>query len=138
MKGLANDHYRALPRALTVAIILSALVSVAAQDNPQRIHFARGRSSIIVSGRIAGFDSKDYIVGANAGQQMTLRLKSSNPGAYFVIYSINGRATDMSETTEWSERLSESGDYLIRVFMMRSAARRKGAVARYTLSIGIH
>jgi hypothetical protein len=69
---------------------------------------------------------------------MTVRLKSSHPGAYFVIYSINGRATDMNETTEWSERLSESGEYLIRVFMMRSAARRKGAAAGYTLSVAIH
>ena len=43
----------------------------------------------------------------------------------------------MNETTEWSESLSESGDYLIRVFMMRSAARRKGAAANFTLSISI-
>ncbi len=123
---------------LSVAIILSSLVSLAAQSNPPRIRFARGHSSTTIRDRIAGFDTKDYLVGANAGQEMTVRLKSSNPGAYFVIYSINGRATDMNETTEWSERLSESGDYLIRVFMMRSAARRKGAVASYTLSVAIH
>jgi len=127
-----------MPLVLSVAIIFSALVPTAAQSNPQRIRFARGHSSTTISGRIAGFDTKDYVVGASAGQEMTLRLKSSNPGAFFVIYSINGRATDMNETTEWSQRLSESGDYLIRVFMMRSAARRKGAVASFTLSVAIH
>ena len=63
---------------------------------------------------------------------------SANPSTYFVIYSINGRATDMNETREWSDSLSETGDYLIRVFMMRSAARRKGAAANFTLSISIH
>jgi len=138
VKANSNSHYHALPLVLSVVIILSSLFSVAAQSNPQRIRFARGHSSTTISSRIAGFDTKDYLVGASAGQEMTLRLKSSNPGAYFVIYSINGRATDMNETTEWSERLSESGDYLIRVFMMRSAARRKGAVASYTLSVAIH
>ena len=136
MKASSNSN-RAKPIVMSVAIIFSVLVSTAAQSNPQRIHFVRGHSSTIVSGRIAGFDTKDYVIGASAGQQMTLRLKSSKPGAYFVIYSISGRATEMNETTEWSERLSESGDYLIRVFMMRSAARRKGAVASYTLSVAI-
>jgi hypothetical protein len=134
----SNGHYRAMTLLLSSIIILSALVSAAGQGSPQRIRFARGHSSTTLSGRIAGFDMKDYVVGASAGQKMTVRLKSSHPGAYFVIYSINGRATDMNETTEWSERLSESGDYLIRVFMMRSAARRKGAAAGYTLSVAIH
>ncbi len=138
LKASSNSHHQAMTFLLSVAIILSSLVSVAAQSNPQRIRFARGHSSTTIRGRIAGFDTKDYVVGASAGQEMTVRLKSSNPGAYFVIYSINGRATEMNETTEWSERLSESGDYLIRVFMMRSAARRKGAVASYTLSVAIH
>lgn len=138
MSGSSNRHYRLVPFWLSVAIVFSSLSSTSAQSNPQRIRFARGYSSTTVSGRIAGFDTKDYVVGASSGQEMTLRLKSSNPGAYFVIYSINGRATDMNETSEWSERLSESGDYLIRVFMMRSAARRKGAVASYRLSISIH
>lgn len=138
MKAGSNSHYQAMTLLFSVAIIFSSLVSAAAQSNPQRIRFARGHSSTTVSGRIAGFDTKDYVVGASAGQEVTLRLKSSNPGAFFVIYSINGRATDMNETTEWSERLSESGDYLIRVFMMRSAARRKGAVASYRLSLSIH
>ena len=138
VKANSNSHHQAVTFLLSVTIILSSLVSVAAQSNPQRIRFARGHSSTTISSRIAGFDTKDYVVGASAGQEMTVRLKSSNPGAYFVIYSINGRATDMNETTEWSERLSESGDYLIRVFMMRSAARRKGAVASYTLSVAIH
>ncbi len=137
MKASPNSN-QAMPLVLSVAIIFSALVPTAAQSNPQRIRFARGHSSTTISGRIAGFDTKDYVVGASAGQEMTLRLKSSNPGAFFVIYSINGRATDMNETTEWSQRLSESGDYLIRVFMMRSAARRKGAVASFTLSVAIH
>jgi hypothetical protein len=79
---------------------------------------------------------KDYVIGAREGQVMTLRLHSPNPYAYFVVYTINGRATDMNETTEWSETLKETGDYVIRVFMVRAGAKRKGA-ASYTLSVAI-
>ena len=123
--------------AATILMLLVLPLSIFAQGAPQRVRFQTGHSSATLKGRIVGFDAKDYVVAAKAGQAMTLRLTSSNPSTYFVIYSINGRATDMNETTEWSENLSESGDYLIRVFMMRSAARRKGAAANFTLNISI-
>jgi hypothetical protein len=137
LKMSSNIRHRAMTAALSIIIFFASLVSTTAQGNPQRVRFQRGHSSTTVSGRIVGFDTKDYVISAKADQVMTLRLSSSNPSTYFVIYSINGRATDMSETTEWSERLSESGDYVIRVFMMRSAARRRGAVASFILKISI-
>jgi uncharacterized protein (DUF2249 family) len=43
----------------------------------------------------------------------------------------------MNETDHYSLETTESGDYIIRVFMMRSAARRKGAASNYTLTISI-
>jgi hypothetical protein len=134
----SDESKRLRKLACAVTILLLALpLSIFAQGVPQRVRFQSGHSSAKLKGRIVGFDTKDYVVGAKAGQAMALRLSSSNTSTYFVIYSINGRATDMNEITEWSETLSESGDYLIRVFMMRSAARRKGAAANFTLSISI-
>src|ERR1700686_103915 len=138
MLHIANKYRQAIAGLLMLAFFFATQALVFAQSNPQRIRFPRGRSSTTVSGRIVGFDMKDYVVGANAGQEMTLHLKAPNPANYFVIYSINGKPTDMNETTDWSVQTTESGDYVIRVFMMRSAARRKGAVANYTLSISIH
>lgn len=137
MKRDKSKQHRNLTWAMTILMLLVVPLSIFAQAAPQRVKFQSGHSSATLKGRIIGFDAKDYVVGAKAGQAMAVRLSSSNPGAYFVIYSINGRATDMNETTEWSENLSESGDYLIRVFMMRSAARRKGAAANFILSISI-
>ena len=128
---------RKLARAVTILTLLVLPLSIFAQRAPERVRFQSGHSSATLKGRIAGFDTKDYVVGAKARQAMTLRLSSSHTSTYFVIYSINGRATDMNEATEWSGTLSESGDYLIRVFMMRSAARRKGAAANFTLSLSI-
>lgn len=137
MKNGSNSNQGKLAAALSIVVILASCVSSAAQGGPERVRFQRGHSSTTVRGRIAGFDVKDYVIGAKAGQLMTLHMSPSNPETYFVVYSINGRATDMNETVDWSERLSESGDYVIRVFMMRSAARRKGAVANFALKISI-
>lgn len=137
MKSDKSNRHRNLAWAKTTLMLLVLPLSIFAQGAPQRVRFQSGHSSATLKGRIIGFDTKDYVVGARAGQAMAVRLSSSNPSTYFVIYSINGRATDMNETTEWSEKLSESGDYVIRVFMMRSAARRKGAAANFTLSISI-
>ena len=127
-------------RLIICAIALSVLlisVPALAQSKAERISFRRGHSSAVLKGRILGFGLKDYLIGAKADQVMTLRLSSSNPYLYFVIYSINERPTDMNETTEWSDKLSESGDYLIRVFIIRAGARRKGAAANYTLRVSI-
>ena len=137
MKSDVSKSPRKLAGALTILTLLVLSLSIFAQGAPQRVRFQSGHSSATLKGRIVGFDTKDYVVAAKAGQAMAVRLSSSNPSTYFVIYSINGRATDLNETREWSEDLSESGDYLIRVFMMRSAARRKGAAASFTLSISI-
>jgi hypothetical protein len=136
VKSDESKSPRKLAGALTILTLLVLPLSIFAQGT-ERVRFQSGHSSATLKGRIVGFNTKDYVVGAQAGQAMSLRLSSSNTSTYFVIYSINGRATDMNETREWSEDLSESGDYLIRVFMMRSAARLKGAAANFTLSISI-
>ena len=135
MRHLLNARSISLVAVLFVALS-QCNVSIAKQ--PQRIRFERGKSSAVVHGHIAGFDIQDYVVEARAGQQMDIRVKASNPETYFVLYSINGRATDMNETDHYSLETTESGDYVIRVFMMRAAARRKGAASDFTLTISIH
>jgi hypothetical protein len=120
-----------------ISLLLVSDCPIFGQGKPQRVRFERGTSSTTVKGRILGFAYKDYLIGAKAGQLMSLHLTSTNSYTNFVVYSINGRATDMNETTDWSERLSESGDYQIRVFMVRAGARRKGATADYTLNVSI-
>jgi len=132
-----SRHRNLILVGLAGSILLASPFPAWAQSKLERVKFQRGRSSTVVRGTILGFDTRDYLIGAKAGQVMTLRLSSTNPYTNFVIYSINERPTDMNETTEWSEKLSESGDYLIRVLMMRAGARRKGATANYTLNVSI-
>jgi hypothetical protein len=123
--------------ALLTTVLIETVAATASQNKPQRIRFEKGKSSATIRGRIAGFDTQDYVVGAGAGQQMDIRIKASTGSTYFVLYSINDRPTDRNETDHYSLETTESGDYVIRVFMMRSAARRKGAVSNYTLTISI-
>ena len=122
----------------TALVVVCLHVVVAAQDKPpQRVRFERGKSSATIRGHINGYDVQDYVVSAKAGQQMSILITGSNPETYFVLYTINGRATDMSEMDHYSFQTTESGDYVIRVLMMRSAARRKGASSNYALTISI-
>ena len=129
------------PRLISLVATLFMLcvqMTAATPDKPpQRIHFERGKSSATIRGHISGFDVQDYVVGAKAGQQMDIRISATNPETYFVLYSINGKTTDLTETNHYSLETTESGDYVIRVLMMRAAARRKGASSNYTLTISI-
>ena len=120
-------HHQINARSISlVAIIFAALIlagaTAASQKQPQRIQFERGKSSATIHGHVAGFDTQDYVVEARAGQQLDIHLKGSNAATYFVLYSINGKPTDMNETDHYSLATTESGDYVIRVFLMRSAA----------------
>ncbi|MBS1914215.1 MAG: g-type lysozyme inhibitor [Bacteroidetes bacterium] len=128
-------------RSRTVISAALAFLLIASADamsqTPQRIRFTRGATAGVVKGSIKGFAYKDYVIGAKAGQQMSITVSSSNDYAVFVVTSINGQANDMSETTEWNQTLSQSGDYVVRVLMMRANARRKGARTNYTLTVAI-
>jgi hypothetical protein len=121
--------------ALCVCLIFAT--NGAAQGRPQRVMFARGTHSKTITGRIDGYQYRDYVLGAQAGQTLTAKLHSANFSANFIVYSINGRATDNIETQDWSAPLTEPGDYVIRVLMVRSGARRKGATANYSLFVEI-
>jgi hypothetical protein len=107
---------------------------------PQRIHFAKGASSATIKGTIKGYAFKDYIFGAKAGQHASLKLTSSNTYAAFVIHRKNGNPDEEQsiESTEWENTLQESGEFVIRVLMIRAGARRPGATANYSLKLEIN
>ena len=91
----------------------------------------------MLAGSIHGYAYKDYVVGAAAGQEMTVRLDPKTK-AVFTIFRPDGENLEMAaETNEFNNSLSSTGDYVIRVLMMRSEARRRGSFTnfRFTLSI---
>ncbi len=132
-----------LGMALAAVLMPGSATSAAVQDvraeRVERVRFARGASSATVRGRIQGYRMVDYLVNARAGQRMTVRLQTPGRFTYFVV---RGPESDENlydaTSTERTANLTlpETGDYRIRVFQMRNAARR-GEASNYTLTIRI-
>lgn len=120
-----------------VILAVGAFVSATDAQSKIRVRFARGTSSATVTGSVRGFQYKDYVVGASAGQNMRVRL-DQNTNAVFTIFQPGGDNLDTAaETDEYDGALPASGDYVVRVMMMRNEARRRGSFTNYRLTISI-
>jgi hypothetical protein len=120
-----------------LAMLFLFAVQDAAAQARQRVRFARGASSAQVSGTIKGYKYIDYVVGARAGQTLSLRITGSSAAQFAVFMADGGNlGMDSAGVAEWSGELPATEDYTIRVLMPRAQARR-GETARYTLRIAI-
>lgn len=125
--------------ALASMLMLVCATPVAAQIKVQRISFAAGASSATIKGSVTGDEIVDYKLGARAGQKMSVTLKTSNTSNYFNVLPPGSQAgffNGSSGGNQWTGSLPVDGDYTVRVYLMRSAARRKEK-ASYSLTVGI-
>ena len=104
------------------------------------LQFAKGTSSATVKDSIKGGQTVDYTLPAKAGQTMSVALKTSNASNYFNVLPPGSKDVAIfigsNEGNEWTGALPADGEYTIRLYLMRSAARRK-ETANYTLTVGI-
>jgi hypothetical protein len=124
---------------LCLALLPAGLAAQPSGDRGERVRFAAGASSATVQGRVRGYQTVTYRVGARAGQLMNVRLLSHGRFLYFVVRGPGSDDNLFDGPVQGSEaelRLPASGDYQIRVFLMRNAARRNEA-ADYRLRIGV-
>lgn len=125
-----------------IAALVGALALPAvAQDHSrtERVQFARGSSSAVLHGNIHGYDTVDYVLGARGGQTLSVRLQTSNASAYFNVARQGAdEALFVGSTSgdSFTGRLPSSGDYVVRVYLMRNAARRDEH-ANYTLTVSV-
>jgi hypothetical protein len=130
-----------LARNVTFAatLLLAAGGMALAADRTETVKFAAGASSATVKGAIKGYDGITYRLGASAGQVMQVLFSPSNRACYFNVMapgsdeavfngSINGN--------EYSANLTRGGNYVVQVYMMRSAARRN-ETCKYSISFEI-
>lgn len=111
--------------------------AVAAQAK-QRVSFARGASSASVRGTVRGYAYRDYVIGASAGQTLDVKVSSKNTYTVFTVFQPAGDNLEgATEMDEFSGQLPTSGDYVVRVAMMRAGARRPGAVSNFSLTVSI-
>ena len=103
-----------------------------------RLRFPAGASSTAVRGTIKGFAYRDYIVRANADQNLNVVVDSRTTQTVFSIFRPGGENLEGAvQTADFSGALPVTGDYVIRVGMMRAAARRPRSVSNFTLKISI-
>ncbi len=121
-------------------VAASSWAYVAGGIESRPLQFAKGASSATVKSTLKGERIVDYKLRARAGQTMSVTLKTSNAANYFNVLPPGSKdvAIFVGSTSgnEWTGPLPADGEYTIRVYLMRSAARRN-EVANYTLNVGI-
>jgi hypothetical protein len=120
-------------------LVTAPVVSAEGGIREQQVQFKKGESGATIKGSIKGDQTVDYKLRANAGQTMVVKFKPSNASAYFnVLPPGSEEAIFIGSTSgnDFSGQLAASGEYTIRVYLMRNAARRNES-AKYTLDIGV-
>ena len=87
---------------------------------------------------VKGFDKKSYTVSVQAGQKLTVWLKSNSSFAFFDVTPAGGEAiwvgSQEGKEKAFVQKLEKAGDYEVEVYLARAEARRQGK-ADYTLTI---
>ena len=83
----------------------------------ERVHFARGAHGATLRGQVSQDEAMLYVVGAKAGQTMTVTLDGDAKTSFDLSgpKDSSGQAMASSET-EWTGKLLDNGDYKIFVF----------------------
>ena len=104
----------------------------------ERVHFKHGATSAVVEDSIKGYQTVDYVLGARKGQSMNVSMATDNGANYFNILAPGENEVAMftgsTSGNQFEGTLPANGDYKVRVYMMRSAARRD-EVAKYRLEM---
>jgi hypothetical protein len=104
-----------------------------------QVQFPKGKTGTTMKGKLKGDQTVDYKLRAAAGQSMVVVFQSSNPSAYFnVLPPVSDMALFVGSTSgnRYEGTLPADGTYTIRLYLMRSAARRNESTT-YTLDVSV-
>ena len=125
------------------AALMAAVASGAYGAEPavrvQALQFAPGASALTLKGHLRGYEMAEYTLPGRAGQAVHVHLATRHGANYFNVLPPGSEAAVFVGPTsgnDWHGVLPVDGEYRIRVFLMRSAARRNEQ-ANYTLSVAI-
>ena len=97
----------------------------------RRVHFKRGTSSATLQGRVNITMPDMYIVGARAGQVMTVALTSPNKSVRFSLISPATKSMFDDDRRSWTGTLPQNGDY---TFIVEGDAERD---VPYSMTVSI-
>jgi hypothetical protein len=126
--------------SLIAALAVEIAPAVAAEAiRKETVQFAQGASEAKIKGVLRGDQTVDYRVRAGAGQTLTVALKGSNAQNYFNVLPPGSADVAMfvgQDGGGYKGVLPTDGDYTVRVYLMRPAARRNES-SNYTLTVGV-
>lgn len=96
----------------------------------RRVQFQRGSSSTTVQGKVSIALPDTYLVGARAGQVMSVQLTAPRKSVRFLVMSPKTTSLIADNTQSWTGTLPETGDYHIIV-----DADERGGTYSMTISI---
>jgi hypothetical protein len=117
---MIKQSFKAKLTAAFIGLLLAATFAFAAQEGlTKRVRFARGRTTATLKNSVVRGTRDRYMVGARAGQKMTVSITSVERNAVFTIHApshdtLEG-AGEAHDARSWSGKLPESGDYVIEV-----------------------
>jgi len=130
----------------TLSFLAAAGVALLATGAPaadgirkEPVRFEKGASQAAIKARIQGDETVDYVLRAGAGQTLAVALKKTNPQNYFNVLPPGTQEVAMfvgDSGTDFKGVLPTDGDYTVRVYLMRPAARRNES-SDYTLTVGV-
>jgi hypothetical protein len=77
-----------IKRFVTLLLITGFCAATSAEGRDtrtERVRFKGGQTSTSITGKIIGYESVTYLIGAEAGQTMTITLRPSNSATYFNV-----------------------------------------------------
>ena len=79
----------------------------------RRVQFKRGTSSTTLQGKVSISLPDTYLLGARAGQVMTVKLTAARKAVRFMVMSSTTTTLVVDNAREWTGTLPETGDYHI-------------------------
>jgi len=130
---------RLICRIVALLLFAATTTATAQEVRSQPLNLDEIGGLRIVEGAIKGDEIVEYQVTGERSQILSVDLMTSNPALYFNILPAGSNEAifiGSSQGVVADVPLSESGAYVIRVYLMRSAARRE-ETAKFSLGIGL-
>jgi len=136
--GLALEHWVVILAALSILVAVP-VDGLAQPIREQRLDITATAAPVLIEDRLIGDAIVDYLVAGQQSQILSVDMLTSNGAAYFNVLPTGSETALFVGSTSGNVadvHLSESGSYTIRVYLMRSAARRNES-ADYSLAVGL-
>ncbi len=128
-----------LTGAFPLFLLFGITAAFAGDIREVNVQFKPNETGTKIKGSIKGRETLDYRLRAKSGQRMTVSMDTNNLSNYFNVLPPGSETALFVGSTSgnrWTGTLPTDGNYTVRVYLMRSAARRNEK-AKYTLSIDI-